>query len=389
MIKEHPFTAIILEILTNHFGQNANNVFELSPLLQYLNYKTRSANRGSKSRSSFANLYAIYVLIEDYLEKGFLESGVYAQYDGAEFTPLLKRMRRLPFGSKLQNHALNNRVNDEFHKFFPQEIRKPILRRVDLQRYWINESLLKLNISGSEINIAKVILEIIDQYVKTKINSFDQFIQDCERLKKLSTESESSIIQFIYELIAPERDARIFEIVSYAVLKEYYSDQIIFIGSTKDNIKEEFLKLYKTGRTNANDGGIDFVMKPLGRFFQVTETLDVKKYLLDIDKIQRYPISFVIKTLLPEEEILNRMKEGVMQQYSVQAVVDDYMAAIEEIINIPSLINKFDEIVTKGRFRQVLEEIIIWSKLEFNYVSEQDNEPGNVVDEDEDQIEED
>ena len=48
------------------------------------------------------------------------------------------------------------------------------------------------------------------------------------------------------------------------------------------------MKLYKTGRTNANDGGIDFVMKPLGRFFQVTETLDFKKYFLDIDKIETF-----------------------------------------------------------------------------------------------------
>jgi len=46
-------------------------------------------------------------------------------------------------------------------------------------------------------------------------------------------------------------------------------------------VKEDFLILYKTGRTNANDVGIDFVMKPLGRFFQVTETLDVRKYFLD------------------------------------------------------------------------------------------------------------
>ena len=50
--------------------------------------------------------------------------------------------------------------------------------------------------------------------------------------------------------------------------------------------------LYKTGRTNANDGGIDFVMRPLGRFFQVTETVDVNKYFLDIDKIQRFPLTF-------------------------------------------------------------------------------------------------
>ena len=30
----------------------------------------------------------------------------------------------------------------------------------------------------------------------------------------------------------------------------------------------------KNGRTNENDGGIDFVVRPLGRFFQITETLD-------------------------------------------------------------------------------------------------------------------
>ena len=42
--------------------------------------------------------------------------------------------------------------------------------------------------------------------------------------------------------------------------------------------KRKTFTLYKTGRTNANDGGIDFVLKPLGKFLQVTETLDFKKY---------------------------------------------------------------------------------------------------------------
>lgn len=41
-----------------------------------------------------------------------------------------------------------------------------------------------------------------------------------------------------------------------------------------DGIKLKIENSTKTGRTNANDGGIDFVTKPLGRFFQVTETLD-------------------------------------------------------------------------------------------------------------------
>jgi hypothetical protein len=73
-----------------------------------------------------------------------------------------------------------------------------------------------------------------------------------------------------------------------------------------DKLNTENLKLYKTGRTNANDGGIDFVMKPLGRFFQVTETLDFKKYFLDIDKIQKYPITFVIKSNEPTQDLLRK-----------------------------------------------------------------------------------
>lgn len=86
----------------------------------------------------------------------------------------------------------------------------------------------------------------------------------------------NEIKDFILELLAPNVDARIFEIVSFSILKYFFNDQSIFWGFEIDKLEEENLKLYKTGRTNANDGGIDFVMKPLGRFFQVTETLDLK-----------------------------------------------------------------------------------------------------------------
>jgi len=381
-MQQHPFTDKIIEILTNHFGSDGKTVFDLSPLIQYLNLKTKSANRGSKARSSFANLYAIYVLAEDYLIKDFAESGSYSQYEGADFSPLLRRIRKLPFGSKLQNHALNNRANDEFYKFFPNETRRPIPRRVDIQKYWINESLLKINLSGKEINIAKAIIDIIDSYSETKQISFNQFIQDCERLKTLAKDDDESIIRFIRDLIAPEKDARIFEIVSYAVLKQYYAEKTIFIGWERNDIREEILRLYKTGRTNANDGGIDFVMRPLGRFFQVTETLDVKKYFLDIDKIERYPISFVIKTMLPVSDILNHLKEGAIQQYGVESVIENYMKAIEEVINIPILLEIFDSVVKKGDLRPVFDEIIRWSKTEFNYMSDDVNTGGAVADDD-------
>ncbi len=63
-MQQHPFTDKIIDILTEHFGTDSKTVFDLSPLIQYLNHKTKSANRGSKARSSFANLYAIYVLTD-------------------------------------------------------------------------------------------------------------------------------------------------------------------------------------------------------------------------------------------------------------------------------------------------------------------------------------
>jgi hypothetical protein len=54
-VTHHPFTATILKILEGHFGSNANDILETSPLLGYLNNKTRAANRGSKARGAFAN----------------------------------------------------------------------------------------------------------------------------------------------------------------------------------------------------------------------------------------------------------------------------------------------------------------------------------------------
>lgn len=380
----HEFTQSIIRVLKKHFGVDGDTVFSLSPLLGYLNHKTRSANKGSKARSSFANLYALYVLIEDYLKGGYDRRGHYARYSGADFSPLLRRMRELPFGQKLQNHALNSRTNDEFHKFYPDESRRPITRKVDIQKYWINESLLVVEVSGRKINIARVVLEIIDEYVRTKRHSFEQFIQDCETLKTATKKkNDTSIAEHIRSLLAPEKDARIFEIVSFGVLRAHYADDIVFIGMSRETVKPEALQLFKTGRTNANDGGIDFVMRPLGRFFQVTETLDVRKYFLDIDKIERYPITFVVKTNLSIKTIRARLEAGARAQYAVDEVVLKYMGAIEEIINVPRLLQIFDQVVASGKIRAVLDEIIRWSKVEFNYM-DGDTHAGTVVDADED-----
>lgn len=119
-INHHDFTTKILEILVKHFPEDDSlEVFKASPLLGYLNVKTKSANSGSKARGAFGNNYALYVIIKDYIAKGFLENSEgYSKYEGAKFTDLLQHCRELPFGAKLQNHALTDRLNGDFKNIF-------------------------------------------------------------------------------------------------------------------------------------------------------------------------------------------------------------------------------------------------------------------------------
>ncbi len=364
---EHIFTGKIKEILNKKFKKKSDEIISKSELLQYINFKTKSANKSSKAKSSFANLYAIYILIEDYINNGFLKKDNYSKYAGAEFSRLFARQRELPFGEKLQNHALKNRVNSEFQKYFPNSNYIPILRNLETNRYWINENLLKVVIKKQTYNLAESIIEIIDGYIKTKKDSFERFISSCLELQQLRKTETNKVHEFIIGLLKPNVDTRLFEIVSYSILKAYYKDQKIYWGFDKTSIKEDYLKLYKTGRTNANDGGIDFVMKPLGRFFQVTESLDVKKYFLDIDKLEHYPISFVIKTELTEKEIISLLKKNAEKLYSVKNVVDRYMASIEEVINLSKLNSIFESEFKKGCLNEILDEIVRQCKVEFNY----------------------
>jgi len=364
---EHEFTVQIKQVLASEFGPEAEAVYESSSLLQYLNIKTRSATRGSKARGSFANIYAVYVLVEDYLKNRFDKRKDYADYEGAKFTDLFRRQRELPFGSKLQNHALNSRMNEEFRKYFPQIEYLPILRNLQTNRYWINENLLRVAAGRRTHNIARAVVAIIDRYVEAKRDAFKRFIETCERLKGVAAEGDSQVEDFIVSLLAPNVDARVFEIVSYAILKYFYHDQTVYFGFDLDSIQEESLTLYKTGRTNANDGGIDFVMRPLGRFFQVTETLDIRKYLLDIDKIERYPISFVIKSEAGIDDLRRKLREGAERRYSVKEVVGRYMSCIEEIINLPALQERFREATAQGYLRDILNEVIVQSRVEFSY----------------------
>ncbi len=265
-------------------------------------------------------------------------------------------------------------MNSEFQKFFPSSEYTPILRNLETNKYWINENLIKIKVAGKTYNIAKAIIEIIGEYAKTKKAAFEQFVQTCLELQEIQSKNPKDVENFILGLLAPNVDARLFEIVSYSILKYYYHNQKIYWGFKINKLQKENLTLYKTGRTNANDGGIDFVMKPLGRFFQVTETLDVKKYFLDIDKIHRYPIAFVVKSEDSEKNLVEGIRNNAIRLYSVKAVVDRYMQCIEEIINIPRLHKCFIVAVKQGYLKNILDEIILQSKVEFNYQDDDEDE---------------
>lgn len=368
------FEAYIKNLLNEKHDGIADELIVHSHLLQYLIKKTKPADKDeSKARKSFANLYAILVLVEDY--RSVIDRNEdYSEYKGAQFSALLEKARSYPFGQKIQNHAFNNRMNDEFFKFFPfqkDEGMFPIMRDLKTKRYWINENYLWVDVNGNSIDISVDIIDIIKHYTEVVKEKLEKFISDCEKLKEIENGCGEKTIGFIEALLEPDVDARLFEIVSFSILKYHYHKTVIHWGEDEHSIDHhEPKQLYKTGRTNANDGGIDFVMKPLGIFFQVTETLDFKKYFLDIDKIERYPITFVIKSTDSEESIKAQLEKDAKKKYRVQSVVDNYMNCIEQVININDLKNFLAELNSEGKLSEVLDEIITQSKVEFNYEDE-------------------
>ena len=80
--------------MQRHFGEYAEDIFQASSILGYLNNKTKAANRGSKARGAFANHYALYVVVEDYIKNGFAD-GKAAAAKALRFQSLLSQPLQL------------------------------------------------------------------------------------------------------------------------------------------------------------------------------------------------------------------------------------------------------------------------------------------------------
>ncbi|MDE7342318.1 MAG: hypothetical protein K2N80_17450 [Lachnospiraceae bacterium] len=115
-------------------------------------------------------------------------------------------------------------------------------------------------------------------------------------------------------------------------------------------------------------------MRPIGRFFQVTEVNNYDKYLLDIDKVLHFPITFVIKTNAPKDAVLQELDTYINERANGMAViVKRYNHAIEEIITINEL-HQWTNELSDSNIDEIIRDIDIYYKLEMNMDALDDSE---------------
>lgn len=331
-----------------------------SRIYKYLRKKTKAVNRDSKSRRSFGNLYALYVLCSEYLA---------GNVEGSTFTHLMDLMNNMRFGSGLQNHPLDNRLNDEFKR------QKPLGIPIDMlpvQHAELNDNRKARKISIpllSEygmlpLETAKFVVATIDRYIQIIYDNQTAYLREIEQ-----TATPDEVVAVVGQAFQPNSDARLFEIVSFALLYLYfYEQEITFTYQGQTTVSR--LTLYRTGRTNANDGGIDFVLQPFGKFFQVTETLDFNKYFLDFDKMNRYRISFVIKTTSTPDQVKTKIRTDALTSLPPE-VVNIYMNLFDDIYTLNELSPILTWISNSDVHIASLKNLIIGSfKLEFGISDE-------------------
>lgn len=348
----------IENILQSELGDSYQEFYNASPLLSFLDFKMGAIHGNSKSRRSLGTIYAIYACAYYYAEDYYEQPVQYKQFEGYEFTKLFAFCRQQYGGEKLQNHALNSRVNGEFANKFPSEEKTLIL--IVNSKYALHIDYLYVN--GKDIS--KVVILIIEEYIrilKQKDSSLITSIAELLQLEETSLKKER-----ILNLIDEKAEARIFEIISYAILKNYYNGQSVYIGYDVEHLEQQYLTLYKTGRTNANDGGIDFVMRPLGRFYQVTEVDNYDKYTLDIDKVMHFPITFVIKTTKDKSTIQQELETYIdMKSGGMVFIKERYLNAVEEIITINEL-KLWLHSLDASAVDELLRDIDLYYRMELN-----------------------
>lgn len=354
----------VKDILKEEYPMDFQKVYDNSQLLQYLDKKMKAVHGNCKTRRSLANIYAVYSILHFYQEDFYQDKNGYKEFDGYDYMRLFTYYRNLYGGGKLQNHALNSRVNGEFRNKFSNSKKDLII--VNNGKYLIHIDY----IYAENHDISRVCCKIIEKYIELLMKKDHELLKLLSEVQKITDYAKKKMK--IKELLTEDAEARIFEIISYAILKNHYKNITVYFGYSKDEVREVQLQLYKTGRTNANDGGIDFVMRPIGRFFQVTEVGNYDKYLLDIDKVLHFPITFVIKTKKSREDVREEFEEYISEKTGGMTILEErYRSAIEDVITINELQKWIDELDDED-IDGIIRDIDVYYKLEMNMNAEDD-----------------
>jgi hypothetical protein len=209
---------------------------------------------------------------------------------------------------------------------------------------------------------AQFIVDVVEAYIHLITEKQTSYLDEIEAIN-----DPDELDDFLGGAFVPSSDARLFEIVSFVRLAEHYRGRTVWLGETQDGVAEQPLRLFRSGRTNANDGGIDFVLKPSGRFFQVTETLDFGKYFLDFEKVNRFPLSFVVKVEAEAIDAEATIRADALRsgRYTAEHV-DAFMALFDEVFTLPDLRRILSDLPRDpSSVRRMKEELSLQFRLEY------------------------
>jgi len=338
------FEKIIQETIKEHFEDD----IELCKTISECHFidKIIRPRTTSKTIGYFEAINTLYVLLDDYIN--VKNSG------GISSKEITKKVKLRPFSKLAQNQSLTRRL---YNKENPNL--SPIVSKTK-GIYKINESLMAVVIDNKSYDIAKLCKDIINKYINYKQSTLQELIQECN---KHLNKSNKEAFDFLLDLLT-NADAQKFEIISYCILKHYYIDKTcnIEIDGQKQSSK---LHLHKMGRTNANDGGIDFLLKPIGTIFQVTKIESFNKLFQDIKKFNNLPITFVIQTNKDETSLKECIQQEALKNNYSKKEVENNLSLIEKIINTKELETYLKTIIYKGSKNEILKSII--NQIEYEY----------------------
>lgn len=174
----------IKEILKEDFPVNFQQIYNESMLLQYLDKKMKAVHGDSKTRRSLANIYAIYSILHFYQDDFFNQPNKYRKFGGYDYMCLFNYYRGLYGGSKLQNHALNSRVNGEFRNKFPNISNDLII--IDNGKYLLHIDYLYVE----KHDISKTCCKVIEKYIELLMAKDHALLSVLQQMKQLTNYSE-------------------------------------------------------------------------------------------------------------------------------------------------------------------------------------------------------